>query len=81
MVPLAVGVETTIGRVHIAATPAHHDGGRHGGHTAEAVGYLVRGSRTVYFAGDTALFPDMTAVAEESGGRLDVALLPVSGWG
>ena len=33
--------------------------------------------RGVYFAGDTDLFPEMAELA----GALDVALLPVSGWG
>ena len=41
-----------------------------------AVGYVIRGSRTVYFAGDTDLFAGMAALAP-----LDVALLPVAGWG
>ena len=35
------------------------------------------GSTRVYFAGDTDLFPTMSDLA----GRVDVALLPVSGWG
>ena len=43
----------------------------------EAVGYLVSGSSRVYFAGDTDLFDGMSALAP----RLDVALLPVAGWG
>src|SRR6185312_7857481 len=42
-----------------------------------SLGYLVRGTRTVYFAGDTDLFPGMADVA----GELDLALLPVAGWG
>jgi L-ascorbate metabolism protein UlaG (beta-lactamase superfamily) len=41
-----------------------------------ALGYVLRGSRSVYFAGDTDLYPEM---AELSG--VDVALLPVAGWG
>ncbi len=36
-----------------------------------------RGSRTVYFPGDTDLHPGMEALA----GTLDLALLPVWGWG
>ena len=38
---------------------------------------MIAGSRTVYFPGDTDLFPAMGALA----GRLDVAMLPVWGWG
>ena len=48
-----------------------------GGHEASAVGYVVRGSRSVYFAGDTDLFPAMAELA----GSVDIALLPVGGWG
>jgi L-ascorbate metabolism protein UlaG (beta-lactamase superfamily) len=84
VVELAVGDETRVGRVGVASTPAVHDGGRHGGHKADAVGYLVRGSRTVYFAGDTDVFPGMADLAAWSGDPakvVDVALLPVSGWG
>jgi L-ascorbate metabolism protein UlaG (beta-lactamase superfamily) len=76
---LAVGSEARLGSLHVEVTPALHDGNRFRLH-AEAVGYLVRGSRTVYFAGDTAEFPEMAELAEVAGG-LDVAILPVSGWG
>ena len=41
------------------------------------MGYVVTGSRTVYFAGDTDLFEGMAALP----GPIDVALLPVWGWG
>lgn len=43
----------------------------------DALGVLIMGSTSVYFAGDTDLFPTMTELA----GRVDVALLPVGGWG
>ena len=43
----------------------------------DALGVLVTGSTSVYFAGDTDLFAAMSDLA----GRVDVALLPVSGWG
>jgi L-ascorbate metabolism protein UlaG (beta-lactamase superfamily) len=76
---LAVGSAARLGGVQVEATRAVHDGGRIGRHRAEAVGYLVRGSRTVYFAGDTDTFPEMATMAPPGG--LDVALLPVSGWG
>jgi L-ascorbate metabolism protein UlaG (beta-lactamase superfamily) len=38
---------------------------------------VIEGSRSVYFAGDTALFDGMRDLA----GEIDVALLPVGGWG
>jgi L-ascorbate metabolism protein UlaG (beta-lactamase superfamily) len=44
----------------------------------EAIGLLIHGSKTVYFAGDTDLFPEMADLASE---HVDVALLPVAGWG
>ena len=75
---LDVGAETNVGPVSIRATPAEHEGSR--GPllaSAAAVGYLVSGSARVYFAGDTDLFDDMRALAP----NLDVALLPVAGWG
>ena len=48
------------------------------GPRVEAVGYEVEaGGRRVYFAGDTDLFDEM----DELAGRIDVALLPIAGWG
>lgn len=62
----------------IETTPAVHRGfGPPIGPTTLAVGYLLRGSRSVYFAGDTALFEGM----REFDRGLDLALIPVWGWG
>jgi L-ascorbate metabolism protein UlaG (beta-lactamase superfamily) len=47
------------------------------GPTAPAIGFVLRGSRSVYFAGDTDLFDGMS----DLGGPVDLALLPVWGWG
>ena len=44
---------------------------------AEAVGFMLSGSRRVYFAGERDIFDGMDALARS----LDVALLPISGWG
>ena len=64
------------GGVRVTAVPARH--GRWLRHrTARPMGYLIEGSRRVYFAGDTALYPGMAGLA----GRVDVALLPVGRWG
>jgi L-ascorbate metabolism protein UlaG (beta-lactamase superfamily) len=41
------------------------------------VGYVVEGAGTTYFAGDTSLFPGMAEIDP----GIDVALLPVWGWG
>jgi L-ascorbate metabolism protein UlaG (beta-lactamase superfamily) len=47
-----------------------------------ANGHLVRGqSGTVWIAGDTELYEEMEALPEMAGGRIDVALVPVWGWG
>ncbi|MFE5679308.1 MBL fold metallo-hydrolase [Streptomyces erythrochromogenes] len=71
-VPVAEGVR-------VRAVSARHDGRRLpvGPHRAPALGYVVMGAARTYFAGDTGLFDTM---AEEVG-PVDVALLPVGGWG
>jgi len=63
--------------VAVRAVRAQHGSSRILGKRAEALGYVVAGSRDVYFAGDTDLFPGMAELGEE----LDVALLPIWGWG
>jgi L-ascorbate metabolism protein UlaG (beta-lactamase superfamily) len=75
---LEAGAETRIGALEIRATHAEH-AVRRGifGAGATALGYLFSGSARVYFAGDTDLFADMSSLAP----GLDVALLPVAGWG
>ncbi|QES47380.1 hypothetical protein DEJ50_05620 [Streptomyces venezuelae] len=74
------GDEVTVGDgVCVRAVTARHDGRRlpFGPHFSPALGYVVHGTSTTYFAGDTGLFDSM---AEEVG-AVDVALLPVGGWG
>ncbi|MFD7133521.1 MBL fold metallo-hydrolase [Streptomyces sp. NPDC059894] len=76
---MAPGEETSVGDLRIRAVPALHDGRRLplGPHRCPALGYVVEGAARTYFAGDTGLFEDM---AKEVG-PVDVALLPVGGWG
>jgi L-ascorbate metabolism protein UlaG (beta-lactamase superfamily) len=75
---LGPGQQTAVGGVSVMATAATHDPRRMPfGPQAEPVGYVIRGSRSVYFAGDTDLFLAMG----ELRGSVDVALLPVWGWG
>ncbi|MFC8359067.1 MBL fold metallo-hydrolase [Streptomyces griseorubiginosus] len=76
---VAPGDERRIGDLLIRVVPALHDGRRLpvGPHRSPALGYVVEGSARTYFAGDTGLFDDM---AKEVG-PVDVALLPVGGWG
>ena len=70
---LTVGDQVQVGNVTIEATPAAHAGTRPPlGPTSDCLGYIVRGSQNVYFAGDTDLFPEMATLDE----ALDVALLP-----
>ncbi len=72
------GDRLTIDRVRFEVLYAEHSGRREPlGPTGPAIGCLIAGSRTVYFPGDTDLFPAMGELA----GRLDVAMLPVWGWG
>jgi L-ascorbate metabolism protein UlaG (beta-lactamase superfamily) len=75
---LTPGDELRIGSVTVTAVPAFHEGRRGPrGPSASAIGYLVSGRSGVYFAGDTDLFDGMAQLDS----LLDVALLPVWGWG
>jgi L-ascorbate metabolism protein UlaG (beta-lactamase superfamily) len=76
--PLDVGEQLDVGGVTVAATEAEHSGKRNPfSLDRPAVGYLVTGSARIWFAGDTDLFDGMSALAP----GLDVALLPIAGWG
>jgi L-ascorbate metabolism protein UlaG (beta-lactamase superfamily) len=75
---LAPGSSTDVAGVSIKATKADHSGFRPPfGPTADALGYVLEhGSESVYFAGDTDVFPEMSDLQ-----GVDLALLPVWGWG
>jgi L-ascorbate metabolism protein UlaG (beta-lactamase superfamily) len=74
---LVPGEGTEVDGLTVEATPAEHDSRRLPlGARAEPIGFVIRGERSVYFAGDTDLFPGMAEL-----GPVDVALLPVAGWG
>ncbi len=78
VVVMREGDERPFRSLQIRATPANHDGNRPPfGPDGEALGFLIRGSTVVYFAGDTDLFDDMEHIGQD----LDLALLPVWGWG
>lgn len=74
----APGETLELAGVPVEATAAFHGGKRYPvtreGH---ALGYMIGSEPRVYYAGDTGLFEGMA----ELGGRVDVALLPISGWG
>jgi L-ascorbate metabolism protein UlaG (beta-lactamase superfamily) len=72
------GEEQVLGAVRMEAVHAEHKGfGPPVGGTELCLGLIVHGSRSVYFAGDTAYFEGMARF--DIG--LDLALLPVWGWG
>ncbi|MFI6560299.1 MBL fold metallo-hydrolase [Streptomyces sp. NPDC050534] len=76
---VAPGDRVTVGELVVRVVPARHDGRRLplGPHRSPALGYVLEGEARTYFAGDTGLFD---AMAREVG-PVDVALLPVGGWG
>jgi L-ascorbate metabolism protein UlaG (beta-lactamase superfamily) len=74
---LEVGEEVRVRGLAVRGTPALHDAGRTPfGTRAEPIGYVIDGSWSVYFAGDTDLFDGMASL-----GPIDVALVPIWGWG
>jgi L-ascorbate metabolism protein UlaG (beta-lactamase superfamily) len=77
-VELGPGEETTVGPVGIRAVPAAHDGARGpwSRHRAATVGFVVQGETRTWYAGDTGLHDAMSDLAP-----LDLALIPVGGWG
>ncbi len=82
VVELGPGEVHTDGGLSVTGTLAVHSGHRWGprsthGPDAAAMGHLITGDgATVYAAGDTDVFPGMAEL-----GPVDVALLPVWGWG
>ena len=78
VVEVEEGETLTVGGVRVQAVHADHDGARPPFRARfPALGYAVLGTRRIYFAGDTALFEGMAGLVPE----LDLALLPIWGWG
>jgi L-ascorbate metabolism protein UlaG (beta-lactamase superfamily) len=75
---LRPGDRAEVNGVPVAAVRAVHGSTRlwRAGPRGEPLGFVVGTAPSVYFAGDTDLFPEMERL-----GPLDVALLPVAGWG
>jgi L-ascorbate metabolism protein UlaG (beta-lactamase superfamily) len=72
------GGRVSIGPLVVRGTHAEHNARRFPfGATTPALGYVIEGSGRLYFAGDTDLFGAMRGL----GPALDVALLPIAGWG
>jgi len=75
---LRLGHTLSVGQTLIRAVWAEHSGFRPPfGPRAEAIGYVIGQNERVYFAGDTGPCPQFS----ELRGEVDVALLPVGGWG
>jgi L-ascorbate metabolism protein UlaG (beta-lactamase superfamily) len=77
VVEMEVGERVPVAGGEVLAVPAAHEERRtpSSPHTP-ALGFVIEGGLRVYFAGDTDLFEDMAAL-----GPLDVALLPIWGFG
>jgi L-ascorbate metabolism protein UlaG (beta-lactamase superfamily) len=81
---LSAGETLTDGALRITGVRAEHSGHRLGprlthGPATESLGHLIQGAgTTVYASGDTGLFDGMAVLARFD---VDVALLPVWGWG
>ena len=64
---------------YIYMAPAWHGSNVDGAYAGLACGYMIRiEGKTIYFAGDTALFGDMDAVLSRF--EIDYALLPIGGY-
>lgn len=78
VVPLRLGESTMVGAAEVRAVEADHDSHRSLSRVeADPLGFVVNGETSIYFAGDTDLFDDMDRVGE----GVDVALIPIWGWG
>jgi L-ascorbate metabolism protein UlaG (beta-lactamase superfamily) len=77
VVEVVEGDELRFGNVTVRATHAEHDGGRAPSTEASALGFAILGSTRIFFAGDTDLFPALEGLVPD----LDLALLPIWGWG
>jgi L-ascorbate metabolism protein UlaG (beta-lactamase superfamily) len=81
---ISAGETLTDGDLRITGVRAEHSGHRLGprlthGPATESVGHLIEGAgSTVYASGDTGLYDGLAVLASR---RIDVALLPVWGWG
>ncbi len=78
IVEIAPGETISYATIRVTAVAAKHPGGRWSSEVdARALGYLIKGDQSVYFAGDTGLFPGLADLR----GEVDLALLPIGGWG
>ena len=75
---LRPGDSASLGPIEVTAIQMEHRGGRHPLVSAhETLGYLIDCTVRILFIGDTDLFEGMRELA----GKVDVALIPIWGWG
>lgn len=74
------GERLELGALQVSVTPAQHGAVRRGTDRPPALGFRIDASAgpSAYFAGDTELFEGMAGIGAPG---LDLALLPVWGWG
>lgn len=78
VVELGEGDQVAVGSLLVRALHAEHPGGRMPLRArGPALSYAILGTRRVYFAGDTGLFAEMEGLVPD----LDLALVPIWGWG
>ena len=77
VVELEEGESENVGGVRVIATAAQHPT-RRGWRSpwVPSLGFIIEAGARIYFAGDTDIYPEMARLAP-----LDLALLPVWGWG
>jgi L-ascorbate metabolism protein UlaG (beta-lactamase superfamily) len=78
VLPIRAGERTTVGDLEIVAVPAAHNSSRLHPFRGRAagLGYVIRrGTRTVYYAGDTGFANDFDAIRREH--HPDIAILPI----
>ncbi|CAN5550876.1 MBL fold metallo-hydrolase [soil metagenome] len=78
VIELEAGEGADAAGLAVEAVHADHIGARRRfSRPLPSLGYVLPGSPSVYFAGDTDLYEEMSGLR----GSVDVALLPVAGWG
>jgi L-ascorbate metabolism protein UlaG (beta-lactamase superfamily) len=80
--PASATTWSRVGAVEVMLAPAVHTARPMPHRPNAANGHLVRGpSGIVWIAGDTALFPGMAVLPQLAEGRIDLAIVPIGGWG
>lgn len=68
--------------VQVRMVRADHHARRMPHRPNDSYGHLVRTpTRRIWLAGDTSLYPEMADLPELAGGPLDLAVVPIGGWG